>query len=156
VEVIPFAPVPLEAALHWATMNLQTVIKSTRASVTHPLPTVMADHVQLVQLLQNPVGIAIKYRKKEELPEIHVSAQEREQDWVISVCDNGIGIPSQYSEAYSAYSNGCMGTRLPALASGWRSASGSSKNTAGVSGSNQNRGRAPSSISHCGKRVSGI
>ena len=93
VEAMPFAPVQLDAALHWATMNLQTVIEETQASVTHDqLPTVTADHVQLVQLFQNLIGNAIKYRKPDEPPQIHVSAEERGQDCIVSVRDNGIGI----------------------------------------------------------------
>ena len=86
VEAIPFAPVQLDAALHWATMNLQTAMEETKATVTHDdLPIVAADHVQLVQLFQNLISNAIKYRKPQEPPQIHVSAEERAHEWVVSV-----------------------------------------------------------------------
>jgi PAS domain S-box-containing protein len=99
LEAIPFAPVQVDAALHWATMNLQTVMEETKATVTHDhLPIVMADHVQLVQLFQNLISNAIKYRKPQEPPQIHVSAEERAHEWVVSVRDNGIGIKSGYTE----------------------------------------------------------
>jgi len=66
--------------------------------VTHdPLPEVMADPIQLSQLLQNLISNAIKFRR-EEKPSIHISALRKEKEWVFSVSDNGIGIPAEYSE----------------------------------------------------------
>jgi light-regulated signal transduction histidine kinase (bacteriophytochrome) len=96
---MPFAPVPLDAAVHWASMNLQTAIEETRASVTHDhLPTIIADHVQLVQLFQNLISNAIKYRLAERPPEIHISAEQVHQHYVVSVSDNGIGIHPDHAE----------------------------------------------------------
>jgi signal transduction histidine kinase len=51
----------------------------------------------LVQLLQNLVGNAIKYRG-EDAPRIHISAEWRERQWVLAVKDNGIGIAPEYSQ----------------------------------------------------------
>ena len=66
--------------------------------MTHdPLPTVMADNSQLLQLFQNLIGNAIKFRV-EEPPRIHVSAEQKGSEWVLSVRDNGIGIDPQYAE----------------------------------------------------------
>jgi two-component system, chemotaxis family, sensor kinase Cph1 len=66
--------------------------------VTHDaLPTVTADESQLVQLFQNLVGNALKFRG-EAAPRIHVGAQERDAEWMLSVRDNGIGIDPQYFE----------------------------------------------------------
>jgi light-regulated signal transduction histidine kinase (bacteriophytochrome) len=49
-----------------------------KAQITHdPMPTVMADATQMVQLFQNLIANAIKFRKKEELPRIHISAQKK-------------------------------------------------------------------------------
>ena len=53
------------------------------------------DQTQLVQLLQNLISNALKYRR-EEPPQIHLSARSVADDWQISVRDNGIGIDSRY------------------------------------------------------------
>jgi signal transduction histidine kinase len=98
VETMPGAPMELQTALRWATMNLQTVIQETHAAVTHDeLPIVCGDHVQLVQLLQNLIHNAIKYRNH-EAPRIHVWAERRGDHWCIGVRDNGVGIKPQYTE----------------------------------------------------------
>jgi light-regulated signal transduction histidine kinase (bacteriophytochrome) len=59
------------------------------------LPQVTAAELQLVQLFQNLVGNAIKYRG-DRVPQIHVSAQSTETEWIFSVADNGIGIERKY------------------------------------------------------------
>jgi chemotaxis family two-component system sensor kinase Cph1 len=67
--------------------------------VTHdPLPTVIVDGAQLVQLFQNIVGNALKYRSAEP-PRVHVSAKKnRNDEWIFSMQDNGLGIEPQYFE----------------------------------------------------------
>jgi light-regulated signal transduction histidine kinase (bacteriophytochrome) len=63
-----------EAVLAHALANLEVAIEESRAVATHdPLPTVMADSSQLVQLFQNLVDNAIKFRS-EEPPRVHISA----------------------------------------------------------------------------------
>jgi chemotaxis family two-component system sensor kinase Cph1 len=66
--------------------------------VTHdPLPIAKADPTQLVQLFQNLLGNAIKFRGGKD-PRIHISAQPKDNEWLLSVGDNGIGIDPQYSD----------------------------------------------------------
>jgi light-regulated signal transduction histidine kinase (bacteriophytochrome) len=49
--------------IEWATINLQTEIEKNFAVVTRdPLPTLLADHIQMVQLFQNLIGNSIKFR----------------------------------------------------------------------------------------------
>ena len=88
-----------EAAFQQALVNLRTLIGESGAVVTHdPLPAVHADDAQLIQLFQNLVGNAIKYRGS-DLPHVHVSAtRSRRTGWTFAVTDNGIGIDSQYFE----------------------------------------------------------
>jgi light-regulated signal transduction histidine kinase (bacteriophytochrome) len=88
-----------EDALGEALANLDVAMKDGAAIVTHgPLPPVMMNHLQLVQILQNLVGNAIKYRGA-DAPRIHVSAQsEHRQAHVFSVQDNGLGIDPQHFE----------------------------------------------------------
>ena len=61
------------------------------------LPEVEADEPQLVQLMQNLIGNAVKFRG-ESVPRIHISSIEKENEWEIAVRDNGIGIEPQYFE----------------------------------------------------------
>jgi len=89
-----------ESALDQALMNLRIAVEQSDAVVTHdPLPAVLADEVQLIQLFQNLVGNAIKYQKHGK-PAIHVSALRgsRSERWKFFVRDNGLGIDAPYQE----------------------------------------------------------
>ena len=93
-----FEPTDCETVLVRAIANLQIAIQESGSLITHdPLPTVMADASQLVQLFQNLIGNAIKFHG-DKPPLVHVSAQLQTQEWVFSVRDNGIGIDSEYTE----------------------------------------------------------
>jgi light-regulated signal transduction histidine kinase (bacteriophytochrome) len=79
-------------------LNLQASVEQSGAMITwDAIPAVHAHEIRLVQLLQNLVGNAIKYRG-EEAPRIHIAARWQEPDWVLSVEDNGIGIASDYQD----------------------------------------------------------
>jgi PAS domain S-box-containing protein len=80
-------------------LNLQETVSNSGASVTHDsLPIVRAEEVMLVQLFQNLIGNAIKYRSKKP-PRVHISAAKNGKDeWLFSVKDNGIGIDPLYAE----------------------------------------------------------
>jgi light-regulated signal transduction histidine kinase (bacteriophytochrome) len=88
-----------EQALGQALANLNSSIKAADAFVTHdPLPSVLGDETQLIQLFQNLIGNAIKYQKS-GVPRVHISAAKCELGrWVFSVRDNGIGIEQRYFE----------------------------------------------------------
>jgi len=88
-----------EEALQQALINLRSAIEDSGALVTHdPLPAVLADEMQLIQLFQNLVGNAIKYQSP-GTPTVHISAARNGANkWVFSVRDNGLGIDPQYFE----------------------------------------------------------
>jgi signal transduction histidine kinase len=78
--------------------NLETEIYQHQAQVTYdPLPAIIGTESQFVQLFQNLIGNAIKYRGKES-PRIHLSAVLQENYYLFSIQDNGIGIDEQYFE----------------------------------------------------------
>jgi signal transduction histidine kinase len=80
-------------------MHLKVRIEESNTEIhCEPLPTVTATYSLLVQLMQNLIGNAVKFRKPESLSIVLVSAQENEKEWVISVQDNGIGIPKEFQE----------------------------------------------------------
>jgi len=90
---------PVEEPLQLALANLQSSVRESGAAVSwDPLPTVASDKSQLVQLFQNLIGNAIKFRSPQRPPQIHVSAREEADEWVFSVCDNGIGFEQQYED----------------------------------------------------------
>jgi PAS domain S-box-containing protein len=87
-----------EKALQLALANLGGAIEEHGAVVTHdPLPTVVADEMQLVQLFQNLVGNAIKYQRP-GIPRVHIAAALADKKWTFSVSDNGLGIDSKYTD----------------------------------------------------------
>jgi PAS domain S-box-containing protein len=94
----PFEPTEPAEALRIAISNVRLTIDETGTVVTHGnLPTVMADGAQLVQLFQNLIINAVNFRG-ERPPRIHISAEEKGNDCVFSVRDNGIGFPPEYKE----------------------------------------------------------
>ncbi|MFZ0087181.1 MAG: PAS domain S-box protein [Candidatus Acidiferrales bacterium] len=86
-----------EDALQQALFNLRAAIAESGAVVTHePLPAVLADDMQLVQLFQNLIGNAIKYQRP-GIPTVHISAVKNgDKKWIFAVTDNGLGIDPQY------------------------------------------------------------
>jgi light-regulated signal transduction histidine kinase (bacteriophytochrome) len=78
--------------------NLAKAIENSGAIIFQDtLPTVEGDEVQLMQLFQNLVANAIKFRGAEP-PQIQVSAEQKGPEWVFAVKDNGIGIAPEHQE----------------------------------------------------------
>lgn len=98
-------PVNLEDTLHWVLMNLDEAVRTSGFSITHDrLPTIQADPDQMVQLFQNLVGNSIKYRNPGEAPSVHVSAELKDQMWLIGLHDNGQGFePEQAQVIFRAF-----------------------------------------------------
>ena len=77
--------------------NMSTKIKEKAALITNDhLPVIQADAGQMVQLLQNLIGNAIKFCEKS--PVVHISAAEEKDQYIFKIKDNGIGIEPQYFE----------------------------------------------------------
>lgn len=82
-----------------ALANLKASIEESKTTVRFgELPTVVANRQEMVQLFQNLIGNAIKYREPGRNPKIHISAEANVHEWVFSVQDNGIGIDPRYTE----------------------------------------------------------
>lgn len=91
-----FEEVRLGEVLDEVVQVLQVAIAESGAVLTRdPLPTVLADPTQMGQLLQNLVANALKFRGAGP-PVLHVSAERREGEWIVSIRDNGIGIEPVY------------------------------------------------------------
>jgi PAS domain S-box-containing protein len=88
-------PLSLQDVVDDVVTDLSRNFPDARSAVrAENLPTVMADSLLIYQLMQNLISNALKYRSERPL-EIRISAQEREQEVVICVKDNGIGIETE-------------------------------------------------------------
>jgi signal transduction histidine kinase len=93
-------PEAIDVGAAWgvAVRNLGAAIAESGAEVTAgPLPTVLADRGEMVQVLQNLLGNAIKYRNGHP-PHIHAAAVRRGEEWEISVSDDGPGVDPRHHE----------------------------------------------------------
>jgi signal transduction histidine kinase len=94
----PFSDVDLDTTLDQALRQVDASIEESGATVIHdPLPTVSGDGTLLVQLFQNLVGNAVKFRG-EQSPVIRLGARRDGDDWELYCSDNGIGIEPQYAD----------------------------------------------------------
>lgn len=95
----PFAATNLETVLDIVAADLGRAIAESDAVVTHdPLPVLEVDRAQMTSLLHNLIGNAIKYRRADVPPLVHVGAEPTENGWLLSVRDNGIGIDPAHFE----------------------------------------------------------
>jgi PAS domain S-box-containing protein len=91
-------PTDCEKVLGQVLNNLKVAIAESNAVVTHdPLPRVIGDETQLLQLFQNLLSNAIKFHRSEP-PQVHVKAQQQDNEWLFSISDNGIGMEPEYFE----------------------------------------------------------
>jgi light-regulated signal transduction histidine kinase (bacteriophytochrome) len=92
-----FAPVDMQDVVTKTLTLFQLAIDESEAEIiVDPLPTVLADESQMVQLMQNLVGNAIKFHSQER-PLIYISATKGQKEWTFTVKDNGIGLKMQYA-----------------------------------------------------------
>jgi len=77
--------------------NLQSIINESNAEITHDnLPAVVANPNQMIRIFQNLISNAIKFKKPQYPPKIHISCKKKKDEYIFSVSDNGIGIEKQY------------------------------------------------------------
>jgi light-regulated signal transduction histidine kinase (bacteriophytochrome) len=94
----PFQDVDLNVVLKEAMSNIDLLIKNKEARITYDeLPCVYADKVQLALVFQNLISNAIKF-VKDKMPIVQISAYDKEDQHVISIKDNGIGISKEYHD----------------------------------------------------------
>jgi signal transduction histidine kinase len=85
-----------------ALKNLHSAIQESGAQVScGQLPCAIADSTEMLQLFQNLIGNAIKFRGSNP-PIIRVTAEKSAQEWIFSVADNGIGIAPEHAEVVFA------------------------------------------------------
>jgi PAS domain S-box-containing protein len=94
------AVVDTRNAFSLALLNLKAAILESGAEVDcGDLPPVLADAGRIVQVFQNLVGNAIKFRTPGVPPRVHIEARRTSdypRQWLFRVADNGIGIDPKY------------------------------------------------------------
>ena len=94
-----FKDIDLNQTLLMVIYNLTATIKDTNTTIiSSKLPTVSASSTEMMQLFQNMIANAIKFRKSGIQPEITLNYAENESEHLISLADNGIGIKAEYQE----------------------------------------------------------
>ncbi|MFZ4523785.1 MAG: sensor histidine kinase, partial [Bacteroidales bacterium] len=79
--------------------DLEDSVNESKAKVSvQKLPTINGYETEMRLLFQNLITNAIKYQKKDIIPEINISAESRGKEWLFSIMDNGIGIEEKYNE----------------------------------------------------------
>jgi signal transduction histidine kinase len=85
--------------MHQVLKDLSAAISDSDAQVkVRPLPLVEMENAHLLQLFQNLVGNALKYRRTDVTPFIEISAKRQGTEWLFTVADNGIGFDPIYAE----------------------------------------------------------
>jgi len=79
--------------------DLDVAIKESNAEInSSPLPVINGYPTEIKQLFQNLVMNAVKFRKKNIIPQIKIDAQRNNGHWKFEIADNGIGIEEQHKE----------------------------------------------------------
>jgi signal transduction histidine kinase len=94
-----FAPTDLNEVIKGVLVDLEVRIQETGATVqVSPLPTVMADGLQMRQLFQNLIGNALKFHRDDEPCRVCIGYASLEGRHVITITDNGIGFAAKEAE----------------------------------------------------------
>lgn len=96
---VAFDKVDLNITVQNSIQNLLTVINEEKAEVSvSKLPTVYGDSLLIQQVFQNLIENAIKFKNKELTPKVSIFSEERKEETVITIEDNGIGISQEFQE----------------------------------------------------------
>ncbi len=91
--------VDLNTIVELAVINLRVSVQESNAVVdAQALPKIQSVKSLWIQLFQNLISNAIKFRKPGIIPQISIGHEYRGNELIISVADNGIGIKSEYSD----------------------------------------------------------
>jgi len=94
---IEFTKIDSTGALNQAIENLKITIEENSAQIRcEGCPVIMGDEIRLTQLFQNLISNAIKFHKKGVSPCISISVKQKDDQWLFSIEDNGIGIEREH------------------------------------------------------------
>ncbi|MFA6014636.1 MAG: ATP-binding protein [Gallionellaceae bacterium] len=85
---------------------LQPVITEARAEIKIDgnFPRILAGQDEILRLLQNLIGNAVKYRIADRTPEIIITSKVLGNEWQVCIADNGVGIiPDQIKRLFKVF-----------------------------------------------------
>jgi len=92
-----FSPTDTADVLASVERSLDARLREAGAAIAHdPMPVVLADPLQLEQVFANLISNALKFRRPDERPRIHIGVRTADGFCEFSVADNGIGIAPEY------------------------------------------------------------
>ena len=92
-----FTIVDCNKVLQEVIADLDISIKESNAKIiTATLPVLQGNETELKRLFQNLISNAIKFHKKNVFPEISITVEEKEKEYLFAIKDNGIGIEEKY------------------------------------------------------------
>jgi PAS domain S-box-containing protein len=98
-EELTVGAADLAAAFTEAVGVLKDRISETGAVISAcPLPLTRGDTSQMTHVFQNILSNALKYHRENLRPEIHIAAVRDNNNWIVSIKDNGIGFEPVYAE----------------------------------------------------------
>ncbi len=98
-EPKPAEAVDCNEVLTLVMKQLMVASRENSVTITHDvLPVVCAHRTRVIQLFQNLISNAIKFRSQKRTATIHISATQKQGSWEFVVRDNGIGIPDEYKD----------------------------------------------------------
>ena len=153
-QVRPFVSCQLGEIAAMVVGGLDGSLKDMQARVTiESLPEVEADPLQMIQLFQQLIGNAVKFRDQ-QAPVVAVRSRREGRRWVICVADNGIGIPKEYRQRiFELMKRLHTRDRYPAAALVCRPAAESWNVTGDASGLNRIRPADPCSALRCRRGI---
>jgi len=97
-DAVARGPVDCEVIVQRALSLLQVAVEENDACVVvDPLPTLESNGALLLQVFQNLISNALKYRSASR-PQIRISCEAQPEEWCFAVSDNGIGIQQVFLE----------------------------------------------------------
>jgi signal transduction histidine kinase len=118
LDAQPVEPSDAEIVLQEVLANLASAIDESGAAVVHdPLPTVPVRRSHLIQLFQNLISNAIKYRTQ-AAPTIRITAHKERGEWCFAFSDNGLGIKPEYHDRVFEFFKRFHGNGIPGTGMG--------------------------------------
>ncbi len=89
--------VNIESLINVIRTNMLANQEVNKGKITfEPLPELQGNKTQLLQLFQNLINNGMKYQKPEQIPHVHISAEDAGEHWTFIVKDNGIGMEERH------------------------------------------------------------
>ncbi len=96
---LSFKPIKIETLQLLMNNTFRARLEETKGQISFTgITEIVADRTLMIQLLQNLIGNALKFKKETEPPQITIYVTETEQYWQLEIKDNGIGIEERFQE----------------------------------------------------------